>query len=185
MRDQCSSSKRADIIVITKCPPGLGEQEKIELKNEIAPQKHQHIFFTAIEYGIPYHIYNGRTYTIQQQDEVLLVCGIANPEPLKQYIASKAYTYEMINYNDHHIFRIDDLKDIQKKFAGMEAAHKVIITTEKDAVRLIKFKEELKDMPLYIVPVKHSFLFDQAEQFNTLVIDFISNFKMRETNAEG
>lgn len=181
LRDQRSSAKRADIIVVTKCPPGMSEQERVELVNEIEPQKHQKIYFTTINYGTPYHIYTGETRGIHPQDEVLLVCGIANPEPLKQYIASSAYTYEMINYNDHHIFRIDDLKDIKKKFTAMDAERKVIITTEKDAVRLIKFKEALQDIPLYILPVQHSFLFQGAAQFNEKVISFITNFSKDNT----
>ena len=82
-----------------------------------------------------------------------------------------------LSYSDHHIFSIDDLKDISKKFEKIKAPNKFILTTEKDAVRLMKFKEQLADIPLYVLPVKHKFLFNEEQDFNKLVIDFIAGFK--------
>ena len=79
-------------------------------------------------------------------------------------MAENAAAYDEIGYSDHHIFSIDDLKDINKKFEKIKAANKFILTTEKDAVRLIKFKKQLADLSLYVLPVKHKFLFNE-EQF--------------------
>ncbi len=107
----------------------------------------------------------------------MLVYGIANPKPLKDYISENTAVYEEIGYSDHHIFSIDDLKDISKKFEKIKAANKFIVTTEKDAVRLIKFKEQLAGLPLYILPVKHKFLFNEESAFNKIVLDFIADFK--------
>src|SRR5947207_15324567 len=58
LRDQRSSYKRADVIIVTKCPAAITDEERKELINEIEPLAHQKIFFTAIEYGVPYHISN-------------------------------------------------------------------------------------------------------------------------------
>jgi tetraacyldisaccharide 4'-kinase len=184
LRDQRSSYKRADVIVITKCPAALGETEKIELINEIEPLSHQKIFFTAIEYGVPYHISNHSFRKISNEDEVLLVCGIANPGPLKDYIFDNAATYYQMDYSDHHIFRIDDLKDIRKKYEAITEDKKMIITTEKDAVRLIKFTEELRDIPLYVLPIRHRFLFNAGSEFDEMVLHFIRNFKMKGEAVE-
>jgi tetraacyldisaccharide 4'-kinase len=112
--------------------------------------------------------------------EVLLVTGIANPRPLKLMLEEKSKTYYMQQYPDHHIFTIDDLREIRKKFNQIESAAKIILTTEKDAVRLIKFNKELADLPLYVIPVGHDFLFGEEEKFNELVIDFIRNFRQTE-----
>jgi len=87
---------------------------------------------------------------------------------------AKAY-YEMA-YNDHHIFSIDDLKEIKKRFDTISAGKKIIITTEKDAVRLVKFDQELADMPLYVVPIELEFLFNDAGRFNGLIGTFIKDF---------
>lgn len=180
LRDQRSSAAMADIIIVTKCPATLSVDEREEIIREIDPMQEQKVFFTMIEYGTPYHILTGEQRNFTGREEVLLISGIANPEPLKKYIAKKAETYEQLNYRDHHIFRIDDLKDIRKKFEAMDAGDKLMITTEKDAVRLVKFRDELQQMPLYVLPICNKFLFDESGQFDAAVIDFVRNFKMKE-----
>jgi len=124
----------------------------------------------------PYHITQHVKRMITANDEVLLVCGIANPKPLKQYLLENAYTYYQLDYSDHHIFSIDDLKEIHKKFTAITAPNKFILTTEKDAVRLLKFKEQLTNFPLYVLPIKHRFLFNEAALFDEAVINFVANF---------
>lgn len=177
LRDERRSASRADIIIVTKCPADLTESEKKEIIEEIKPKEHQKIFFTAIEYGWPYHIISHEQRTLSPHQEVLLVCGIANPKPLKEYLSENTETYYQLDYSDHHIFRIDDLKDIQKKFAAINAENKIIITTEKDAVRLLKFSDQLQQMPVYALPVRHKFLFNEGNYFNEIVVDFIRDFK--------
>ena len=115
------------------------------------------------------------------RDEVLLVCGIANPRPLKEYLLEKSHTYYQQDYSDHHIFSIDDLNEIKERFNQINAKDKLILTTEKDAVRLIKFTEELASLPMYVLPIRHRFLFEEGDQFNELVHDFISNFRFNPT----
>lgn len=176
LRDVKASMKRADIIVVTKCKPAITAQEKENIIKEIAPLPHQAVFFTAIEYTSPYHLFTNEKVVINADTNILLICGIANPRPLKDYLESKMHTYDMLRYPDHHIFNIDDLADIKKQFAKMSGDNKVIITTEKDAVRLVKFEEALKDFPVYVLPIEHAFLFNEAEKFNAQVLEFIGKF---------
>lgn len=176
LRDEWRSAKRCQVIIVTKCPPGLTEEKKQKVINSLRPLSTQKVFFTSIKYGIPYHIYSKEQRAITTNDEVLLVCGIANPAPLKEFILQSAYTYYQKDYNDHHIFSIDDLNEIRERFENIEAERKMIVTTEKDAVRLIKYSEELKELPLYVLPIQPEFLFNEGEQFNALVISFIRNF---------
>lgn len=181
LRDAVSSAKRSDIIVVTKCPPDLSIDKKQRLIRNINPLPSQKIFFTAIEYGVPYHIITKEEKNITAEDEVLLVCGIANPKPLKEYLLQHAFTYYQTDFEDHHIFSIDDLNEIKQKFRGIDAAKKIILTTEKDAVRLTKFNDELIDLPLFVIPITHKFLFEEGEQFNEAVISFIRNFKFKSS----
>lgn len=177
LRDLKSGYKRAEIIVVTKCKPDLTTGEKKELTAEINPLPHQQVFFTCIEYGMPYHITTQEEKPVDEQTEVLLVSGIANPRPLKNWLVEKSKTYYMMSYSDHHIFSIDDWKEIRKRYEAMEAKQKMILTTEKDAVRLVKFGEELKELPLYVMPVQHRFLFNEGGTFDKRVLDFVNNFK--------
>ena len=181
LRDQWASAKRADIIIVTKCPPDISAEKKQRIIRQLHPTAAQKLFFTTIEYGVPYHIFNhGDEWHLTPRDEVLLVCGIANPRPLKDYLLEKAHTYYQQDYSDHHIFSIDDLNEIKQIFEEIDAKEKIILTTEKDAVRLIKFTEELATLPMYVVPIQHRFLFEEGEVFNELVTDYIRNFRFNQ-----
>lgn len=177
LRDLKSSYERADIIVVTKCPFDLSQNNKEAIIQEIEPLAHQHIFFTSIEFGLPYHILSFQQHkVINEKTEVLLVTGIANPEPLKNYLDEQSDLYNMMTYRDHHIFTIDDWKDIGKRFDSMESQDKIILTTEKDAMRLIKFEAKAAELPLFVIPIEHRFLFDEGPKFDQLIIKFIHQF---------
>lgn len=180
LRDLKSSYKRAELIVVTKCKPELTEEEKQDIINEIQPLSHQKIFFTAIEYGHPYHISTKKASELIENMEILLISGIANPEPLKHFLEERSETYHLMQYPDHYIFTVDDLKEIRKRFIELKTDRKMILTTEKDAVRLVKFSNDITDLPLFVIPIRHHFLYEEGEQFNALVSGFITNFKKHE-----
>ncbi len=173
LRDVRVSSKRADIIIITKCPK-LGKEEKENLRREIAPSATQQLFFTEIVYTKPYHLFTKALSSISANTDILLVCGIANPKPLKEFLTEHVHTYDMLRYPDHHIFHTNDLDDIKRQFEKIASTDKIVLTTEKDAVRLQKFEEQLKDFPIYVIPIEHNFLFDEGKVFDKVVVDFIS-----------
>ncbi len=177
LRDVRSSSKRADIVIVTKCKADLSEAEKNKTIEEIKPAANQAVYFTTIVYDNPYHLFSKEEITITHDHAVLLVCGIANPGPLKEHLTNRVHTYDMLRYPDHHIFNSDDLQDIKQQFEKIKADKKFILTTEKDAVRLIKFESELKDHPVYVLPIQHSFLFNSAGEFDGLVKKFIQSFQ--------
>ncbi len=178
LRDARSSYTRAQIIIVTKCRPDMALREKEAIVNEIDPQAGQSIFFTTISYGTPYHIAHHNFGYIDETTEVLLVTGIANPKPLKTFLEERIQVYHMLHYNDHHIFSIDDWRDIQKRFDKIDAKRKMILTTEKDAMRLLKFSGEMDGLPFYVMPIEHKFLFGEEGRFLSQVTGFIQNFKI-------
>ncbi len=177
LRDLKSSAKRADVIVVTKSPEDLSQAERTKIINELAPGDSQQVFFTSVEYGALYHILHHSHYTLDDNTEVLLVTGIANPRPLKVLLEAKTGAYHLLSYSDHHIFTIDDVREIGKKFAAISHGNKIILTTEKDAVRLMKFNSEIAEWPLYVIPVRHRFLFDEGAIFDEKVLNFIQAFQ--------
>jgi len=177
LRDEWASAKRSEIIIVTKCPADLSIDKREKIIKDLKPLPHQTIYFTTIQYNTPYHIYHHTPKPISHNDEVLLVCGIANPAPLKEYLLQNSATYYQKNYNDHHIFTIDDLEEIKERFNNIDATEKIIVTTEKDAVRLTKFTEQLQDLPLYVLPIQHQFLFSQESAFCQQIIEYISKYK--------
>jgi tetraacyldisaccharide 4'-kinase len=185
LRDLKSSYKRADIIVVTKCKSNLTIEEKRDIIEEIDPKKNQQVFFTGIHYSAPYHIVSREEKRIDEKTEVLLVTGIANPRPIKKYLSDQSAAYYEILYNDHHIFSIDDWKDIRKRFEAIPSANKIILTTEKDAVRLLKFEQSLADYPFYVIPMQVQFLFGEETRFSDFITTFITGFthKNEQINA--
>ena len=177
LRDLKNSYKRAEIIIVTKCKPDLSVVEKEKIIKEINPLEHQQVFFTAIEYGQLYHFSAKKNIDLDSNAEVLLVTGIANPRPLKKLLEEHSNSYHMLQYSDHHIFTIDDLNEIKKRYLTIETTNKIILTTEKDAVRLTKFNNEIADLPLYVIPIRHHFLFNEGEIFDKTVTGFIQDFK--------
>jgi tetraacyldisaccharide 4'-kinase len=178
LRDERSSYKRAQVMVVTKCPASLSAEEKETIAREIKPLPHQRLFFSTIRYGTPYHITGKNERPLTAATEVLLVSGIANPLPLKKYLQETSKTYYEILYRDHHIFSIDDWNEMVKRFNNITAENKIILTTEKDAVRLIKFGQALQDYPVYVIPIETQFLFNEAHQFTDIISKFITDFSI-------
>ena len=177
LRDTRNSAQRADIIIVTKCNNNLLEAERKSITKELNPTANQSIFFTEILYTSPYHLFSKEVFTIKQDLELLLVCGIANPRPLQEFLTANIQSYDMLRFPDHHIFSIDDMEDIKSHYTKMSAANKIILTTEKDGVRLKKFKKELKDLPIYVIPIQHSFMFNDTERFQNMVKLFVASYK--------
>jgi tetraacyldisaccharide 4'-kinase len=177
LRDLKKSYKRAQVLVVTKCDPSLETEERNKIIKELKPLKDQQVFFTAIQYGSIYHILSKETVVLDESMEVMLVTGIANPGPLEKLVEKHSQSYSLMQYADHHIFTIDDLREIRKRFNEMDSPGRIILTTEKDAVRLIKFNQEMAGLPLYVIPIRHHFLFGEEGVFLDRVNDFIQNFK--------
>lgn len=179
LRDTRSSYRRADIIVVTKCPVDISAEDREATLRSIAPLEHQQVFFSTIRYGEPYHILTHEKKKFDNQVSVLLVCAIANPAPLKKFILESASGCETLYYPDHYIFSIDDLRQIKKRFEKMKGSNKMIVVTEKDAVRLVKFDTVIKDIPIYVLPIETQFLFEEAATFNNSVQTFVESFKKK------
>jgi tetraacyldisaccharide 4'-kinase len=176
LRDLKKSARRAGIIVVTKCPTDLSLAEKIQLTKEIKPTVKQEIFFSAISYGQPYQVITRETWNMDNSTEVLLISGIANPGTLKKHLEENFNGYDELAYSDHHIFTIDDLNHILKRFNQIQSPEKILLTTEKDAVRLQKFSQQLRDLPFFVMPIQPVFLFHEENQFTSLITTFIQEF---------
>ena len=177
LRDIKGSSKRADIIIVTKCNPALTAKDKQSIVNELRLLPGQEVYFSAIAYGKPYHLFNKKKISILSTMHVLLLCGIANPQQLKSFLTEAVQSYDMLRFPDHHIFHSNDLAEIKKQFAIISEKQKIILTTEKDAVRLIKFEPQLKEMPVYVLPISNHFLFKDEMKFNERITGFVAGFK--------
>jgi len=180
LRDQKSSYQRADVVVVTKCPADLSTDKMLKIKTELHLLPNQKAFFTVIDYGKPYALLTKEERLLTLEDEVLLLTGIANPDPLKKYLSDKVKRCYEMSFKDHHTYTRDDVEKVIKNLASIATSEKIILTTEKDAARLIEFMEDVKSMPLYVLPVRHRFLFGEGIQFDEIVDNFIETFQARK-----
>jgi len=174
LRDIKSRYKKADIICVTKCPQHISNAAKQKIQKEINPLPEQRIFFNYLAYMLPYHILTKDRFKITSQTHILLLTGIANAAPIKKYLVGEGCKVIHLSYADHYIYRIDDLRKIKAEFEKIKAENKIIITTEKDAVRLFKFGQELSDLPLYVLPISHQFIDGDSEAFFDIITNYIN-----------
>ena len=150
LREGRSAAKRANIIIVSKCPPDLSRDKAKEMVAAIKPLAHQQVFFTAINYGTPYDFFTREPGNITGSN-IILVCGIARPEPLVAMLKHNAADVHTLSYADHHYFVSSDLEEIKATWDKWDVPNKVIITTEKDAARLHLHYGKLHDMGITIM----------------------------------
>ncbi|HVB04373.1 MAG TPA: tetraacyldisaccharide 4'-kinase [Chitinophagaceae bacterium] len=182
LRENRRGYGRADIILVTKCPPALTQEEKIKMSREIAPLPNQELFFTCLIYDKPYHIDTGNLLELSKHHHVLLVTGIADPKPLRQYLEQVCGSVTSIAFPDHHYYRNADLESMEDCFNRIEGMEKLVITTEKDAVRLKMILSDLPfDQQIFVQPIQAFFLFGAAGNFQQRIFDFL---KQEQTEYE-
>jgi tetraacyldisaccharide 4'-kinase len=181
LREWRSAYERADVIIVSKCPEDITEEEKMNLKKEIELFPYQKIFFSYYYYLQPYYILNPDYVTTLQSDwDVMLICAIARKEYLEDYLETKVNSVHSLAYEDHHFFTDFDVNHLKKSFDAMPSKKKLIVTTEKDAMRLEMHKSFLAEnqLPVFVIPVEVRFHFGEGEEFDRLVKDFLLNFKV-------
>lgn len=172
--------RRADIIVVTKCPPDMSQQQRYEMLTEIDPYPRQRIYFSRYQYGQPYELLRPETgRPLDLETHVLLVSAIANTDYLLQYLGGEAGSVQTLEFEDHHYFSDSDLIEMYRRFDAMPHRNKIILTTEKDAVRLEMHESFLREhkMPLFVLPVEVAFCDDDEADFQEDVKQILLEFK--------
>ncbi|MEX6626145.1 tetraacyldisaccharide 4'-kinase [Tenacibaculum salmonis] len=165
LREARRGAKRAKIIIVTKCPKNLSEEKQQEIIRKIKPKAHQQLFFTTISYdenlkGLDTNL----TISDLKNKEVLLVTGIANPTSLLTFLSEEKINYKHLKYPDHYDFKISDIEKIKMEFNQLPSDNKIILTTEKDYMRL-----QYKLQNVCYVCIKSAFL-NNEEIFNDFII---------------
>jgi tetraacyldisaccharide 4'-kinase len=168
LREFRSGKKRAQIVIVTKCPKEIGAQDKTRLANSLKVNK-EHVFFSEIVYA-PFQSFGKECSSIKK---VLLVTGIANPTPLIAEIEQK-YEVEHLKFGDHHAFSKQDIEEIHQKFDTFASNETIILTTEKDFMRLkaVSSSWKLDDYPWYYQPI--TVKIDNENKFKALINQYVN-----------
>jgi tetraacyldisaccharide 4'-kinase len=175
LREGRSAYKRAQIIVVSKCPPALPRAEADAMIARIAPVSGQQVFFSAIRYGMPYGLLSRDAVEIRNRN-IVLVCCIARPEPLIAYLKGLAKDVHVLAYADHHYFGSRDLEEIRQAYENWPVEDKIIVTTEKDATRLLLHRELLQELnlPIVVLPIEVAILFDEGPRLDAMIEQYVA-----------
>lgn len=163
LREGRNGAKRADVVIVTKCPPGLSLTEQDSIKNKLKLTQNQELYFTYIDYDSAIFSEEKQLQVSDVRNvEKLLLAGIAKPEPFFNHL--KKENDEVLVFPDHHHFSEKDISEIKSK-----AQNRMVITTEKDYVRL---KGKLPKGQLFYLPIKSSFV-SNSESFDKAILAYL------------
>lgn len=189
LREAANGVKRADIIIITKCPVDIGKDKQEYCKKRIKARRDTPIFFSSMIYGTPYPLSpTNRNHDISFSGmQVLLLTGIAKPAPLLHELEKRGASVTMKQYADHHNFSTQELVDAAKTYNTLKEGRKIILTTEKDASRLAgrnDLPQEIRDNT-YVIPIRVSILDDKENMFNQKIIDYVTKNSRNSRISKG
>lgn len=165
LREAKVGAKRADFVIVTKCPANISEAEKENIRKKLLLKYNQKLFFTSIGYDNRVFSANSEldVFEIKTQPKVILA-GIAKPEPFFSFLKNNGDV--LLKYPDHHNFSDEEIKKIKQKANG-----KPVITTEKDYVRI---KDKFDSNQLFYLPIRTEF-FSDVTVFDCLILDVVSS----------
>ncbi len=160
LRESKHNASRADLIVVTKCPSEIGEDEIMKIEKSVREYATCPVFFSTLNYGSPVPL---RGTSVPASGAIILVTGIANPVPLVSYVSSHYKVVRHLDFRDHHEYTERDLERIAAAVREYPAA--TVITTEKDMVKLDNpvFDSFLTKIPFHYIPITVQFLKEEGE----------------------
>jgi tetraacyldisaccharide 4'-kinase len=181
LRENISGIRRANMVIVTKVPH---EIKPIELRlwiKDLNLFPYQFLYFTSFKYGdlVPVFHPKQKKISLQEIEEtrpgVLLITGIANPAPLYERLINCCSFIEHIVFPDHYKYTPEDMNEIERWYINLRGEKKIIITTEKDAVKIRELSmpsQNLKNEFFYL-PVEISFLAKKQEEFDKNIKDYV------------
>lgn len=188
LREPIKALNRADMVIVTKCPEQVKPMEFRIFNNNLKTFPYQSLSFSTYSYGQLIPLYpNLSSYIpfldwLNNDDVILAVSGIGNPRPFIKHLKEYQAKVKISIFPDHHNFGKKDFDLILKRFNALDANNKYIVTTEKDAVRLINSPDFPNDLKPYIfyLPISVEFInLDNSPKFSETLISLIESNKKR------
>lgn len=191
LREPQSNKRRADIVVVTKCPLSITPMEQRGIERSLALYPWQKLFFSYFRYGKLYPLFDKSKEEILLESlgdgerSVMLLMGIASPMQM-EYDIRKYTDFIPLHFSDHHIFSAKDMELIEDTFRKLSAKERIVITTEKDSPRLMRCKlsDEVASA-IYVLPVEVDFMNGKAEDFNQIITGYVQKNSRNSTLLKG
>jgi len=178
LRDSGSSARRADVILVTKCPENLDVNDRNDIKNTLNPLTHQRLFFAFEHYDELQCLETGKIGPkLNLNQEVILITGIADSSQIVAYVSKNAKLVHHLEKRDHQNFNTADMQWLLEKSVANPKA--IFVTTSKDAQRLKKLlsSETFKELRLFILPIEMKLFKSDEQAFNTILDDFVRAYR--------
>ncbi len=176
LRDLKAVAKRADIIIVTKTEKILSPLIKRLIVDKLAPESHQKLYFSYLKYGTPVSIPSLEKVKIEKEySTIILFTGIANSYPIKDNLRYRCRELITLDFPDHHNYTKKDIQFIRKTWNEQFSKHKLMVTTEKDAMRLINspYLRLLKGLPIVYLPIEVKFHGQDGKNFNKQILNYV------------
>lgn len=172
LREGPEGANRADVIIITKCPESLSENDKMKIMHQVHAYSNKPVFFTTIRYGEPQPL---RNHAKPLTKQVILLTGIAMPLPLKDFVAKNFTLVRHLEFRDHYFYTKTDLQAMAKLVSEFKEGQVSILTTEKDKVKLEsdELKTIAESLPIFYLPIEMKFI-GNGKDFDVLLHDFVN-----------
>ena len=170
LREFRSGKDRASIVIVTKTPRDISPIARHNVVAALAAQPYQKVFFSSMRLGKPVGVTDGSVLEPNVVEHVMVVTGVAHPEPLVAHLAQYGQVTTR-RFPDHHAFTPKELASLRAEFEAIEASRKVVVTTEKDAARLSapSCQQALAGLPLYVVPMEVEMQGTPDFDFDTII----------------
>ena len=188
LREPASNRDRANIIIVTKCPKEIKPIDERIITKDLHIWPYQDLYFSRIKYGLLTPLYAEKVaeaeFTIDQNTGILLLTGIANPQPLKDRLLKLTKSVVSASFPDHYEFKLKDMVGIASKFESMSATRRIIVTTEKDTFRIMEIENlpEIIAENLYYIPIEIRFINQTESEFDKKILKYVgenkSNFEL-------
>ena len=155
LRESRAGAKRADVVVVTKCPADLSQDEKNKLAEELAPYLNSEadLFFSSLNYGSPYQMAGPKQTEIT---EVIALAGLADNAPFFTYCKQQYALIDSFSFPDHYAYKPEDAARILEVLGQEKGKNAVLLTTEKDAVKLksLAATEMWSKISIFALPIQ-------------------------------
>lgn len=183
LREYKSGSKRADIIVVTKCDTASNEFFFENIRTRINPTSYQNLYFSSIQYASLKAVFNTDIEPLKLSElkgmQILLVTGIVNNKPIIETLQEHGAMLNCISYPDHHQFSVHNYAEIEREFVYLQNNKKLLVVTEKDAARIVKdasFPVTLKQYT-FSLPISVKILENKKESFDNQILNYVAKNK--------
>ena len=188
LREPASNRDRANIIIVTKCPREIKPIDERIITKDLHIWPYQDLFFSRIKYGEMLPLFPDKVKEkkacLDADTGILLLTGIANPDPLRDKLLQTTKSVVSATYPDHYPFTLKDMEKVAGQLEAMSAAKKMIVTTEKDTLRIL----EIENLPetiaenLYYIPIEIRFINQIDNDFDKKIMKYVgenkSNFEL-------